>query len=307
MNLGYACINQTLSKDKITSNRGMIKRTFVAKGMTYCSDLALQNVRDLFKIVKWNTRNKIKVFRMSSNIFPWMSEYELTELQDWPKIENILKAIGKHANENDVRLSFHPGPFNILCSPKKEVVEKTIKELDQHCFILDTMGLEVSRKHKVNIHIGGAYGDKDSAMNRWIDNFKRLSDSTKKRLTLENDDRTSMYAVEDLLYVSEKTNVPIVFDFHHYDCHPGELTKEQALKRALETWPKDIIPMTHFSSSRKIYEDPAVRNIAHADYLYEPIPFTDKYVFDVMLETKAKELGRARYIKEFINMTAGEE
>lgn len=299
MNLGYACINQTLSKDKITSNRGMIKRTFIAKGLPYCSELALQNARDLFKIVQWNTRNKIKVFRMTSNMFPWMSEYELTDLQDWPKIENILKAIGKHANENDVRLSFHPGPFNILCSPKKEVVEKTIKELDQHSFILDTMGLEVSRKHKVNIHIGGAYGDKDSAMNRWIDNFKRLSDSTKKRLTIENDDKVSMYAVEDLLYVSKKTNVPIVFDFHHYDCHPGILTKEQALKSALETWPKDIVPMTHYSSSRKIYEDSTVKNVAHADYLYEPIPFTDKYVFDVVLETKMKELSRIKYLKEF--------
>ena len=139
MNLGYACINQTLSKDKITSNRSMIKRTFIAKGIPYCSELALQNTKDLFKIVKWNTRNNINVFRMSSSIFPWMSEYELPDLQDWPEIKNILKAIGKHANENDVRLSFHPGPFNILCSPKPHVVEKTIKELDQHCFILDTM------------------------------------------------------------------------------------------------------------------------------------------------------------------------
>ena len=96
-----------------------------------------------------------------------------------------------------------------------------------------------------------------------------------------------------------------MFDFHHYDCHPGKLTKEQALKSALGTWPKDIIPLTHFSSSRKIYEDSSVRDVAHADYLYEPIPFSDKYVFDVMLETKAKELGRARYIKEFIDMKVG--
>ena len=77
------------------------------------------------------------------------------------------------------------------------------------------------------------------------------------------------------------------------------MTKEQALKSALETWPKDIIPMTHYSSSRKIYEDSTVKNVAHADYLYEPIPFTDKYVFDVVLETKAKELARIKYLKEF--------
>tara|TARA_R110000796_G_scaffold126793_6_gene241800 strand:+ start:2255 stop:3175 length:921 start_codon:yes stop_codon:yes gene_type:complete len=300
MEIGYACINSTLQKVKITTNRGMIKRTFVAKGINYCSELALQNVRDLFLIVQWNTRNDIKVFRMSSDIFPWMSEYELVDLQDWQKIQNILKAIGKHANDNDVRLSFHPGPFNILASPRQDVVDKTIKELNQHCFILDTMGLEISRKHKVNIHIGGAYGDKVSATNRWIDNFFLLSESAQKRLTIENDDKPNLYAVEDLVHISDKTGCPIVFDFHHYDCHPGVLTKEDALLAALETWPKDIVPMTHFSSSRKIYEDDSVKVVAHADYLYEQIPFTDKYTFDCVLETKMKEVARSKYIKEFI-------
>jgi len=299
MNIGYACINSTLQKDKITTNRGMIKRTFTAKGIDYCSELALQNVRDLFKIVQWNTRNDIKVFRMSSDLFPWMSEYQLQDLPDWQKIQNILKVIGKHANENDVRLSFHPGPFNILCSPQQDVVDKTIKELDQHCFILDTMGLEVSRRHKVNIHIGGAYGDKQSAMDRWIENFKKLSTSAKNRLTIENDDKPNMYAVEDLLYVSESTGCPIVFDFHHYDCHPGTITKEQALKYALETWPDHIVPMTHFSSSRKLYEDETAKVVAHADYLYEEIPFTDKYTFDCVLETKAKEIALKRYISKY--------
>ena len=35
MNLGYACINMTLSgkqKPKVTTNRSMIKRTFLEKG-----------------------------------------------------------------------------------------------------------------------------------------------------------------------------------------------------------------------------------------------------------------------------------
>ena len=299
MELGYACINQTLQKDKVTTNRGMIKRTFEAKGIEYCSELALQNVRDLFKIVQWNTRNDIKLFRISSDLFPWMSEYELTDLPDWQKIQNILTAIGKHANDNDVRLSFHPGPFNILCSPRQDVVDKTIKELNQHSFILDAMGLEISRRHKVNIHIGGAYGDKQSALDRWVENFYKLSSSTQSRLTIENDDKPNMYTVEDLLPVSEKTGCPIVFDFHHYDCNPGYLTKEQALKTALETWPSDIVPMTHFSSSRKIYEDSSAKEVAHADYVYGQIPFAYEYTFNVMLETKAKELALIKYTKEF--------
>lgn len=297
--LGYACICNTLKEQGITTNRGMIKRTFEAKGIDYCSELALQNVRDLFKIVQWNTRNDIKLFRMSSELFPWMSEYELTDLPDWQKIKNILQAIGKHANENDVRLSFHPGPFNILCSPRQDVVDKTVKELDQHSFILDTMGLEISRRHKVNIHIGGAYGDKVSTINRWIHNFKLLSPSTQQRLTIENDDKPNMYAVEDLVHISVKTGCPIVFDFHHYDCHHGVLSKEDALLTALETWPDNIVPMTHYSSSRKLYEDETAKNVAHADYLYEAIPFTDKYNFYVMLETKMKELALQKYLKDY--------
>ena len=296
-NYGYACINTELRKDNITTNRSMIKKTFVAKGIPYCSELALQNVRDLFKIVQWNTRNNIKVFRMSSDLFPWISEYELTDLPDWNKILNILKAIGKHANDNKIRLSFHPGPFNILCSPRQDVVDNTIKELNKQCYILDVMGLECSRLHKVNIHIGGAYGDKISAMDRWIENFHKLSSSSKCRITIENDDRKSLYTVTDLLYVSERTCCPIVFDFHHYDCNTGNLSKEESLKLALSTWDKDITPMTHFSSSRKIYEDSSAKEIAHADYIYEEIPFTDKYNFDVVLETKAKELALQRYLK----------
>ncbi|MCP4520995.1 MAG: UV DNA damage repair endonuclease UvsE [Cytophagales bacterium] len=300
MELGYACINTELRKDNITTNRGMIKKTFLAKGIEYCSELALQNVRDLFKIVQWNTRNNIKVFRISSDLFPWMSEYNLTDLPDWNKIENILKAVGNHANTNNMRLSFHPGPFNILCSPKQDVVDKTVKELDQHAFVLDTMGLEVSPLHKVNIHIGGAYGDKVSAINRWIDNFQLLQPSTQKRLTIENDDKPSMYAVEDLVHISSKTGCPIVFDFHHHDCHPGVLSKQEALHTAIDTWPEGITPMTHYSSSRRLFEDDSVKNVAHADYLYNQIPFVDNFKFDVVLEAKAKEDALIKYRKEFI-------
>ena len=299
MNLGYACINNTLKQDKITTNRGMIKKTFEERGLSYASELALLNVKDLYKIVEWNTKNGIKVFRMSSDLFPWMSEYDIPTLPDWPEINETLFNIGQLAMQHGMRLSFHPGPFNILCSPREDVVQNTIKELGQHAFILDMMGLPCNQTHKVNIHIGGAYGDKQAAMDRWIHNFQYLSDSAKSRLTIENDDKTGMYAVEDLLYVSEATGVPIVFDFHHYDCHPGTLTKEEALRAALHTWPRNVVPMTHFSSSRKLYEDDKVKNVAHADYIYEEIPYSSIYIFDVVLEAKAKELALVKYLEDY--------
>ena len=301
MKIGYACINNALKEEGITTNRGMIKKTFLSKGIKYASELAVQNVRDLYTVMEWNVENGIKAFRMTSCLFPWMSEYTLTDLRDWPEITEILKDIGQIAISNDMRLSFHPGQFNILCSPKQQVIENTIKELNQHAFILDTMGLPCNQTHKVNIHIGGAYGDKNAAMDRWIENFKRLSDSAKKRLTIENDDKPNMYAVEDLVYVHLRTGVPIVFDFHHHDCHPGQLCKEDALKAALATWPDGITPMTHFSSSRKLHEDASVKNVAHADYLYDEIPYTCNHEFDVMLEAKAKEAALNKYIKDYLN------
>jgi UV DNA damage endonuclease len=297
MELGYACICTTLQKQKITTNRGMIKKTFMSKGLDYASELSLLNVQDLEKVIQWNIDNDIKVFRITSNLFPWMSEYELTSLKDWSIIQKIFKRIGKKVLDSKMRVGFHPGPFNILCSPKKEVVDKTIKELDQHSFILDTMGLPISNKYKVNIHIGGAYGDKHSAMDRWIENFQLLSNSTKKRLTLENDDKPNMYNVQDLLYIHEKTNTSIVFDFHHYDCNPGNLSKKESLELALCTW-GDVKPMTHFSSSRKKYEDSSCKVVAHADYLYDEIP-TFGYDFDVVVEAKAKEQAVIHYLEKY--------
>ena len=111
--LGYACINMELSsqKPRITTNRGMIKRTFLKKGIQYASELALLNVSDLLPIFQWNIKNKIKVFRMSSCLFPWASEYELKDLPDYDKIQQKLSEAGKYALQNGLRLSFHPGPF----------------------------------------------------------------------------------------------------------------------------------------------------------------------------------------------------
>lgn len=85
------------------------------------------------------------------------------------------------------------------------------------------MGYEPSHWNKVNIHIGGVYGDKESTLERFAANFQLLSDNCKKRLTLENDDWGCAFAVKDLLPLSRKCNIPIVFDFHHHKFCSGEV------------------------------------------------------------------------------------
>ena len=246
--LGYACINMNLSnsKPKVTTNRTMIKRTFTDKGLPYASELALQNCKDLLIILKWNNDNGINFFRLSSDLMPWASEYDITTLPHYTEISNTLKECGKYASDNDIRITSHPGPFNVLTSPHPHVVDNCIKDLTIHGQVFDMMGLSRTPYNKINIHIGGAYGDKVSAMKRFCTNFHRLPNSVKSRLTVENDDKASMYSVVDLYEgVYKVIGIPIVFDYHHHRFCTGGLSEEDALEVAISTWPTDIVPVVH--------------------------------------------------------------
>jgi UV DNA damage endonuclease len=308
MNLGYACINMTLSesKPKITTNRSMIKRTFQQRGIEYASELALQNSRDLFHILKWNVENGIKLFRLSSEFFPWASEYKLEELPHYLRIKTILEGCGNYAKKNGLRLTSHPGPFNVLTSPRENVVENTFKDLTLHGEIFDLLGLERTHYNKINIHCNGVYGDKKSAMDRFCENFNKLPDSVKSRLTVENDDKASMYSVKDLMYLHERIGIPIVFDYHHHKFNTGGLSEEEALKLAISTWPEGITPIVHYSESKALHEEnDKIKPQAHSDYINK-LPNTYGTGVDVMVESKAKELAILPFIgKEIVCAYSG--
>ena len=207
--LGYACINMTLGKEGISTNRSMIKKTFMQKGIEYAGELALKNVLDLEEIIHWNIKNDIFLYRMSSDVFPWASEYSIESLPQYLDIKYVLQMIGETATKHGVRIGCHPGPFNVLCSPNPQVVQNTFKDLETHAQIFDMMGLSQTPYNKINIHCNGTYGDKIASMQRFCDNFDKLSDSVKSRLTVENDDKASMYTVKDLMYIHEKIGIPI--------------------------------------------------------------------------------------------------
>ena len=326
--LGYACINMTLAKQGISCNRSMIRRTFDSKGVAYASELILENLRNLTKIISWNNQNGIKVYRMSSNMFPWMSEYEFTDLPDYDKICNLLKGIGKLAMDNGQRLSFHPGQFCVLASPNEEVVLNAMNELNKSAQIMDLMGLPKSRMAKINIHVGGAYGDKKSALERFCKNFLRLQPSAQARLTVENDDKGNMYSVKDLYEgVYKVVGIPIVFDYYHHKFCTGNMTEEEALKLAVSTWPKGVKPCTHYSESRRAEQKLIIEKIcdnnkitmeqmqdfptlagmykefskikeqAHSDYITEEIKDYGLDI-DVVVEAKAKELAVKKYYEK---------
>jgi UV DNA damage endonuclease len=233
---------------------------------------------------------------MSSDMFPCLGFYKIEDLPNIKLIESKLKKSGKFAMDNGFRLSFHPSHFCILASENERVVLNAIDELDKHSQILDLMGLEQSTFYPVNIHIGTTKPGREEACQKFCQKFELLSDSCKKRLTVENDDSPNQYSVKMLYdWVHTKINIPIVFDQHHFLFGPQDQTMEESLRLALSTWKTK--PLTHMSSSKKIEDEKSVA-IAHADYIYEKIE-TFGLEFDTEVEAKAKEMAVLKYRKDF--------
>jgi UV DNA damage endonuclease len=298
MNLGYCCINLSMKDRGITINRGMTKKTWQAQGLERASLLAEQNLKDLLTILQWNLENNIRVYRMSSDIFPWMSEYQFEQLPNYESLCQLMQKIGAFVSKHNMRISFHPGQFDVLASPSESIVKKTIWDLDQHARIMDLIGLPQNYTAAINIHIGGTYGDKESAAARFCKNFVNLSESTKKRLVVENDDKATQFGTKDLYdLVYSNIGTPITFDHLHHRFCTNSLSASEAAHLAASTW-KECTPLQHYSSS-KLYEDSTALNRSHADYIYEIIPDYGLTV-DVEVEAKAKDLAVLKYRNDFL-------
>lgn len=304
INLGYACINTELSKEGISFKTLRLPNL---RNIKLIESVIENNINVIYHIIKYNISNNIKLYRMTSEIFPFMSYidvnnkplYMMENLDNYEIITLKLKEIGKLAKSNNIRLTFHPSHFNCIASLNKSVVKTSILDLTRHAKIMDLMELENSRYNKINIHIGGFYDGKEKTLKRFEKIYNDyLPDSVKNRLTLENDDRPNLYAMEDLIDISVKNKIPIVFDTLHYHCNPGKLSYDESYNMAYDTWPKEIIPIFHHSSSKKI-EKPSSLQRTHADYIYDKfVNSNDKDIY-VILEAKAKEKALQKYLNEF--------
>lgn len=292
-NLGYACICLELSerpkKHRITTNRSMIRRTFNKEGVNYASHLGYLNVQDLYKILQWNEANGFKFYRMSSNLFPWASEYNWEDLPNIDRIKDWLKMSGDYAKKHGHRITCHPGPFNKLTSDNERIIQNTIADLEMHGWIFDQMGLPRTPFAKINIHVGAAYGNKEKACDNFCRNFEKLSDSVKTRLTVENDDKASLYSTQELYdLIYKRIGIPIVHDVHHHGFCTGGLSQEDAMRLAASTW-GTVRPVIHYSQSRAFeHNNPKIKPQAHSDSYWEPVETYDLDV-DVMCEAKHKE------------------
>jgi UV DNA damage endonuclease len=291
---GYCCINLSLQEgkkaDRVTTNRSMTKKTFLERGISYVSELASQNVADLCKIIEWNNSAGIGMYRISSDMFPWCSEYEIQDLPDFEFIKEKLELAGHIAIGGGQRITFHPSPYSVLASLRPDVVEKSIKELRQHAEIMDLMNLDKNHFYPINIHVNTTQPTKEEAAERFCTNFELLPRSVKSRLVVEIDDKKSQYTSVDLYgMVHKKIGIPITFDYLHNKCNPPEnLNEESSLKLCISSWPEGITPLTHYSESRRLYENSESKEVAHSDWIHTQIE-TYGLSFDIELEVKMKD------------------
>jgi UV DNA damage endonuclease len=293
--IGYCCINLSLG-DKVKVNRTMIKKTFESKGIKYASELIIKNLIDLEKILIWNIENNILNYRLSSDMFPWLSEYNYEDLPNYEIVVKQLVKCGELIKNSNMKVSLHPGPFNVLSSENPDVVKKTIKELNQHSKLLELMGLPANHFYNINIHIGSVNNNKQKSMDNFCRSFDLLEENTKKALTIENDDTKNSYSVNDLVYVNKQIKTPIVFDSLHHYCNPGNLSFLDALETSLDTW-GIITPECHHSSSKRLYEDNTKTIKTHADFIYDNFE-CDKDIY-LTIEAKQKDLAVFDFYKKF--------
>lgn len=279
MKVGYPCINRTLS---CKADRTFRLQSYSEERFRWTVE---NNLNCLQHILEYNQQHGLLFFRITSDLipfashpvctFPWQNTYQST-----------FEKLGGFIQKNQMRISMHPDQFIVLNSPRKEVVERSIAELMYHAEVLDLLKLDSSAK--IQLHLGGVYGDITKSMQRFIDVYSSLDDSVKRRLVIENDDRS--YRVSDCLSVSKKIDVPVLFDyFHHNLLHHHEMVAD-VLVDVSATWSSnDGIPMVDYSS-QKPHEKPG----RHADHIDSTdfkkfIAETKPFDFDVMLEIKDKE------------------
>lgn len=272
--------------------------------------VSLAYLRDIFEYLR---RQRIAMYRMSSDLAPYLTHPELTQFHG--QIEECaaeLTAIGHLARAIGLRLSFHPSQYVVLNAPDETLTARSAWEITTQAEMLDHMGLD--DEAVVVVHVGGVYEGREAARERFVAAFERLPEPARRRLALENDD--TRFGVADTLWIHQRSGVRLIFDnLHHHNFNPERLPLREALAACLGTWPAGVRPKVHFSSPRTEMRIAEQQNpdtgrrvqvlqapvwTRHSDYIhpFEFIAFLRETAhlppFDVMLEAKAKDLALLR-------------
>lgn len=287
MKIGYPCINRTLACQG--------NKTFRLK--SYSINRLIETVENnldcLLDILAYNVNHNILLFRVSSDLIPFASHPICTF--DWQTcFKKQFQKIGKFITEHRMRISMHPDQFTLINSKDENIFERSARELQYHAHVLDAMGLDTSAK--IQIHVGGTYGDRQTSIERFVARYKILETAIKRRLVIENDH--TQYTLAECLLISSTTGIPVLFDvFHHAINCSGESINE-ALQRVVKTWKKkDGLPMVDYSSQKK-----GARPGTHAETIdikdfSRALKESQPFDVDIMLEIKDKEKSALKAIQ----------
>ncbi len=283
--LGLCCMFQEQPIKFQTTTATSLAKMKRDDALAKLNRLCLANAEALLAALHYCSEHEIGCFRINSQILPIKTHpacgYQISDLPDGEEILRRFQDCRTLAERHRLRTCFHPDQFVVLNSPRPDVVEKSIQELEYQAEVAEWVGADV-----VNIHVGGAYGNKSQALADFSRNLDRLSDRVRIRLTIENDDQT--YNPADLLPVCHQSGVPLVYDVHHHRCHPDLFSVEEATELAWGTWNRE--PMFHLSSPVNGWDGPQPKH--HHDYI-DVQDFPDCWrqkTLTVEVEAKAKEL-----------------
>ncbi|WP_299819679.1 UV DNA damage repair endonuclease UvsE [uncultured Pontibacter sp.] len=289
MKIGYPCINETLD---CSSSRTFRLASYSEERMI---DTVAQNLACLRRILEYNVQHGLLFFRLTSGLVPFAS-HEVNQYNWQEHFKMTFRRLGDYIKSNNLRISMHPDQFVVLNSPNEQTVKNSIAELVYQGSVLDLMGLDTSAK--LQIHGGGAYGDKPTAIQRFTEVYHTmLPEAVKARLCVENDDRT--YTLQDCLQLHELTGMPVIFDNLHHECVNNGEPMREAVQMAAATWQpeKDGILMMDYSSQslgeRKGKHTQSIQEQLFHDFLAE----TEGLDMDIMLEIKDKEASAHKALK----------
>ena len=290
--LGYACVPITIEETSSHSLTYTNYKKLGSRANEKLDSVIKKNFESLEKILKYNIRNDIIFFRMTSELIPLANHPNV--IYDFiTPYKSYYKKIGKIIKENNLRVDLHPSAYTVLNSVNEDVVNSTINILEFYQKMYECMKI----KSKIVLHVGSKIGGKKAGIKRFIENFNKLNNELKDMIVVENDDKS--YNIRNVLSLCEKLDIPMVLDYHHYKVNKNNEKIEDYIERIFNTW-KDDIPKIHFSSPKD-----KKNKRSHNDYInvddfidfLEKIKFTNRD-FDVMIEAKKKDDALFRLIRE---------
>jgi UV DNA damage endonuclease len=260
LRLGLCCIFRDEPIKFGNTTAAAVGRLTRAEALSELGRLCVANAEALLAALRFCAKNGIGCFRINSQILPLKTHpqigYEVNELPDGEDIVRRFRECGQFARQHNLRTCFHPDQFVVLNSPRPEVVEASIRELEYQSEVAEWVEADV-----VNVHGGGAYGDKKKAIEDFVKNLDGLSPRVRSRLTVENDDK--LFTPADLLPVSRANGIPLVYDVHHHRCNRDGLSEEEVTTQAIATWNRE--PLFHISSPIEGWDGPQPER--HHDFI----------------------------------------